>query len=291
MTSVGSYATLACLWEVTAAKPGNVYRGADFEDLTYVDFLTSATLLGKVIDQSQRESVGQTVLDAVEAIHSAVGTNSHLGTLLLLVPLAKVPRQESLAAGIEKFLLALDSQETGLIYQAIRLAQPGGLGQVDTEDVYRTEVPKLALVEAMQLAADRDLVARQYTNGFAQVFETADRMEQHLDEGHAMGDAIVRSYLQLLAEHPDTLIARKCGKAMAREAADRAAEALRGGPIGAPDYRDALAELDFWLRADGHRRNPGTSADLIAAALFVILREDRLDWPVRFYPPIEERPQ
>jgi triphosphoribosyl-dephospho-CoA synthetase len=27
------------------------------------------------------------------------------------------------------------------------------------------------------------------------------------------------------------------------------------------------------LRADGHRRNPGATADLIAAALFVALRE------------------
>ncbi len=33
-------------------------------------------------------------------------------------------------------------------------------------------------------------------------------------------------------------------------------------------YDEALADLDFWLRADGHQRIPGTTADLIAAGLF-----------------------
>ena len=41
----GVQATLACLWEATAPKPGNVYRGADFDDLTYADFITSAAVI------------------------------------------------------------------------------------------------------------------------------------------------------------------------------------------------------------------------------------------------------
>ena len=39
----------------------------------------------------------------------------------------------------------------------------------------------------------------------------------------------------------------------------------------------ALADFDFWLRSDGHRRNPGTTADLIAAALFAGLRDGWID--------------
>jgi len=42
-----------------------------------------------------------------------------------------------------------------------------------------------------------------------------------------------------------------------------------------------LADFDFWLRSDGHRRNPGTTADLIAAALFVLLRDGLIDPPYR----------
>ena len=37
-----------------------------------------------------------------------------------------------------------------------------------------------------------------------------------------------------------------------------------------------LAEFDFWLRQDGHRRNPGTSADLVAAGLFVSLQDGKI---------------
>ena len=59
---------------------------------------------------------------------------------------------------------------------------------------------------------------------------------------------------------------------------------LRAGRVlESDDYPREIAVFDFWLRADGHRRNPGTTADLIAAGLFVLLREERLDWPVRFY--------
>ena len=38
-------------------------------------------------------------------------------------------------------------------------------------------------------------------------------------------------------------------------------------------------EFDAWLRADGHRRNPGTTADLIAASLFAAFRDGILPMP------------
>jgi triphosphoribosyl-dephospho-CoA synthase len=74
------------------------------------------------------------------------------------------------------------------------------------------------------------------------------------------------------------LIQRKCGPAVAKDASDRAAIVLATDEPGRAAYQQALSELDDWLRADGHRRNPGTTADLIAAGLFVLLREGRLHW-------------
>ena len=41
----------------------------------------------------------------------------------------------------------------------------------------------------------------------------------------------------------------------------------------------ALAELDAWLRAEGNRRNPGTTADLVTACLFIALREGSITLP------------
>jgi triphosphoribosyl-dephospho-CoA synthase len=136
----------------------------------------------------------------------------------------------------------------------------------------------------MRLAADRDLVARQYANNFAEIFELAvPALAEGLARGWALNDVIVHTFLTLMRDRPDTLIERKCGREVAEEAASYAASVLRSGVPGDDEYADALADLDFWLRADGHRRNPGTSADLIAAGLFVVLQQGIVKLPIRFY--------
>lgn len=280
--SVGACATLACAWEATAAKPGNVYRGADFEDLNYADFLTSAAVIGPIVEHAATAGVGATVLAAARATRAAVATNTNLGMLLLIVPLAAVPRERALVEGVGDVLRRLDVDDARQVYAAIRAAAPGGLGKVDQADVHDAAPPTITLREAMGLAADRDLVARQYVDDFAEVFWTADQLAAAAVE-RPLGEAIVRAYLRLLAAHPDSLIARKCGVAAAEEVSARAATVLGMLEHGDEAFQAAKAEFDFWLRSDGHRRNPGTSADLIAAALFVLLRERRLHWPVRFY--------
>ncbi|MEN1680932.1 MAG: triphosphoribosyl-dephospho-CoA synthase [Planctomycetota bacterium] len=274
--SIGAKATLACLWEATAPKPGNVYRGADFADLTYADFAASAAAIGPVFDRVGDLSVGELTLQAVAATQAAVATNTNLGTVLLLAPLAKADRIDALDATLG----GLTVEDAVHAYAAIRLAAPGGLGEVDDADV--ASAPAITLLEAMRLAADRDLIAAQFANGFTEVLATAEHVALRISQGKPLADAIVFSQLRLMAERPDTLIARKCGEGVAEESADRAAMALEAAEQDG-DLRPACAELDFWLRADGHRRNPGATADVIAAGLFVLLMENRLGWPVDFY--------
>lgn len=284
-STIGACVTLACIWEATAPKPGNVYRGADFEDLTYVDFLTSAAIVGPILENASTQGVGATVLEAVSRTRAAVATNTNLGMMLLLAPLATVPGELPLESGIQAVLASLDQQDTNKTFEAIRVAQPGGLGKVEEADVNASEAPSISLVEAMHLAADRDLIARQYSNAFEQVFEVARGLLSALNNDWSLSEAIVHAFLQLLSSHPDSLIARKCGDTVAKEVSTQAARVLSQGVPDEPAYDQALQEFDFSLRVDGHRRNPGTSADLIAAALFVLLREDRLNWPVKFYRP------
>ena len=278
--SKGVHATLACLWEATAPKPGNVYRGADFDDLTYADFITSAAAIGPIINEARQ--IGATVLAAVAATREAVETNTNLGMLLLITPLAAAAEGRPLAEGVAEVLRNLTVEDANQVYAAIRLAQPGGLGRVDEADVNAPEAPQITLREAMALAADRDLVARQYVNDFTEVRWTADRIAAAAVE-QPLSEAIVRAYLELLAAHPDSLVARKCGSEIAAQVSAGAATVLDALRHGDDAYQACRAEFDFWLRADGHRRNPGTSADLIAAALFTLLREQRITWPVRFY--------
>lgn len=281
--TLGGCATLACIWEATAAKPGNVYRGADFDDLTYADFLTSATVIGPIIDRTPEQGVGATVLAAVAATRTAVATNTNLGMLLLIAPLAAIPSSLQLSENIEPVLAALTYEDTCQVYEAIPFAQPGGMGEVAEADVHESPPAGLTLRAAMALAAGRDLIARQYVNGFTEVFRTADRIEQHIGDGQPLGEAIVIAFLEHLAEEPDSLIARKAGVDAAREVSQHAATILDSRRHGDEAFQAMRAEYDFWLRADGHRRNPGTTADVIAAALFVLLRENRLVWPTKFY--------
>lgn len=278
--SIGQCAALACLLEVSAPKPGNVHRGADFDDLTYLDFAAAAIMFVPVFDAAA--GVGETVLAAVKAMRQTVNSNASLGTILLLAPLACVGRDEPLPAGVRRVLASLSPGDSQCVYAAIRLASPGGMGQVAEADV-AGDAPD-DLLHAMRLAADRDLVARQYVNGFEQVLEfVAPRLAAGLKAGWSLADTIVYAQLQLMHEFPDSLIARKCGLDVARQAAARAGKTLSAGAPGDENYYRAIVDFDFWLRADGHRRNPGTSADLVAAGLFAALRDGAIELPLRFY--------
>jgi triphosphoribosyl-dephospho-CoA synthase len=234
-----------------------------------------------VLEEAEFAGVGRTVLDAVRATREAVATNTNLGTLLLLAPLATVPAEQTLRQGIAAVLDELDAEDTWLVYEAIRLSGAGGLGRTERADVLSEAPPDLGLVEAMQLAAERDLVARQYTNHFADLFDgPAAWIAEGLSRGWPLSNAIVHAHVRQLAVRGDSLIERKCGPPLAPEASGRAAAVLQSGSPCEASYEQSLAELDAWLREDGHRRNPGTTADFIAAGLFVLLREGRLDWNV-----------
>jgi triphosphoribosyl-dephospho-CoA synthase len=275
--SSGAAATLASIYEATAPKPGNVYPGADFEDASYADFVASAIVIGPIIERIATLGVGETVLQAVRATRAAVGTNTNLGTLLLVAPLGAVPSGAPLVDGIGAVLDALTAEDTRCVYEAIRESAAGGLGRAEEADVF-AEAPRLPLVEVMRLAAERDLVARQYTNRFADVFRIAAWIAENINSGWRLSAAIVDVHVRQLAAEPDSLVARKCGPAVTAEASRRASEVRAAVRTSESAYATALADLDAWLRADGNRRNPGTTADLIAAGLFVLLRDGRLHW-------------
>lgn len=287
--SPGQLAQIACLLEVSARKPGNVHRFRDFDDTGYLDFLLSASAIAIPLDLARLLGVGRAVLLAVEATRQVVATNTNLGMILLLAPLCSVPDGEPLASGVLSVLQTTTVDDARHAYQAIRLAQPGGLGTSPSQDV--AEEPTITLTDAMKLAVGRDLVARQYANGFADVFGTArPSLDQSLSEGRSLETAIVASYLALLGSLPDTLIARKRGDAEAIEASRRARDVIAAGWPDSADAQSRLDAFDAWLRLDGHARNPGASADLIAATLFTALRDGIIPLPRPANPKLWSHP-
>jgi triphosphoribosyl-dephospho-CoA synthase len=274
--NVALLAQTACTWEATARKAGNVHPGAFFANLEYTHFLLSSAAIGRAFMRlPSGVLVGGLILDAVSATQRTVGTNTNLGMLLLLAPLALVPEKRDLRSGVAWKLSRLKVTDAELVYKAIRLASPGGLGDSPEQDV--REEPTVTLLEAMRLAADRDLIARQYANGFADVLDFG--VPAFLGAFERFGcveAAIIESQLQWMANYPDSLIARKNGLAVAEDVQRRAAEVQRLGGIATPEGRRAGVALDKHLRSDGNKLNPGTTADLIAACLFVALRENKV---------------
>jgi triphosphoribosyl-dephospho-CoA synthase len=274
MNSLGFHANLACIWEATARKPGNVHRFCDFEDASYLDFLQSAAAIAPVFDRAADLSVGHLILDAVAATRRAVSTNTNLGIVLLLAPLAKACAYPSLQSGIHTVLEGLTVHDAELAYEAIRLSAPSGMGKVDQQDI--AAKPTQTLREVMALAADRDRIAAQYVHGFSLIFDDGvPALERALEQTGRLEAAIIACHLHLLSRYPDTLIARKCGAAMAEELRRRATDTLAGGP-------DAIEPFDRWLRSDGHRLNPGTTADLVTACLFALLAGGKMALPPRW---------
>lgn len=263
----------ACVWEAVARKIGNVHRYADFADVSFTDFMLSAGGLASAMQKGQ--PVGLAVLGAINNRTYLCRTNTNLGIALLLAPLARVPLAETTRGGIAEVLDGLTLWDSVSVYAAIRRATPGGLGDSPEQDV--RNAPTLPLKDIMKLGTDRDMVARQYANGFADVFDFG--VPAFLDAFERFGcveAAIIDSQLRWLATYPDSLIARKNGIAIAEDVQKRAAEVLQCGGITTQEGRMAGGALDQHLRSDGNKLNPGTTADLITACLFVALRENKV---------------
>ena len=274
-------AEIACLLEVSAPKPGNVTRFADFSDTRYIDFLASAAVIGTVLRKVARATTGSLILEVVRETARAVGRNTNLGIALLFAPLAKAALlggRRSLRTRVHAVLASLTPRDGQKVYEAIRLASPGGLGGAEEFDV-RTTRGKVPLMEAMRSAMERDSISREYATDFEITFSVgASTLEKCLRETHDPEASIVQTYLTLLSRLPDSLIARKCGDREAKRVSQQAGAILAEGGAFTQEGRRRLTSWDRTLRKRGNRLNPGTTADLTAAALFVLMLQKGVEF-------------
>jgi len=268
---VAAAAQLACLLEATAPKPGNVSPGRNFTDLRYDDFVVAAAAIGEPFASATFRPLGTTIRLAVEATQRRARTNVNLGIVLLLAPLVRAAGSASDLREASRLVLDTTTiEDARQVYAAIRLAAPGGLGTAEAQDV--ADEPDMTLLEVMRLAADRDGIAREYSTGFEATFEIgAPAVERARGEGLDWDDAVVEAYLTLLAAAPDTHIARRGGADLAVEVSSRARTVLAAGGVRSVAGRQAINLMDAALRDPRHTANPGTTADLTAAAIFVAL--------------------
>jgi len=290
---------LAVLLEVSAyPKPGNVHRTADFEETRYEHFLASAIAVGPHFKHAAKQGVlvhdGKIGLDRVrvgEIIKEAVvdvfswqhGGNTVLGSLILLVPIA-VAAGLTLAAGefsisklrrnIKSVVESTTPEDAVNLYEAISIAQPGGLGKAPKLDV--TDIAsrkklledKVSLYEVFKISAPWDSISSEWANNYHITFNIGyPFFIQQLEETNDINTATVHTFLKILSEIPDTLIARKVGMPKAKEVSAQAKTVLEEGGLSTPKGRNILLKFDKKLRTSAHQLNPGTTADTISAVL------------------------
>ncbi len=165
----------ACRAELQALKPGNVHRHSAGHGMSVETFERAAAASAPAIADPALK-VGERILAATEASFAATSLNTNLGIVLLCAPLAKAAAECEFGVGLRRrldaILARLDEDDADKAFAAIRLANPAGLGKVDEGDV-SVSGPKMTLIAAMRLAADRDRIANSYITAFSDIFDFA----------------------------------------------------------------------------------------------------------------------
>ena len=290
---------LAMLLEVSASKPGNVSPTASFQGTRIEHFFASAVAAESSFETAARRGtavaenkleisqveIGKIIKDCTVDINAwQKGGNTLLGTVMLFVPIAvaagMTPTGEDFSFDFPRLRknlrLAVESttaEDAVSLYEAIDVAKPSGLGDAPDLDVTDPASKKrllkddVSLFEVFKLAAGYDAICSEWVRNYPITFDLAyPYLMAQLERGD-LNAAVVHTFLKILSEHPDTFIARKAGVEKAREVSLDAKKILELGGLETSEGKDAIKELDRKLRASGNMLNPGTTADLTAAAL------------------------
>ena len=265
-------AELALLLEVSGTpKPGNVDRERDLPDLRFEHFLAGAVGARRGLELAANGApVGEAFEQGVAHMSAQSGGNTQFGALLLLVPLVKAAVERELTPmGATAVVEATTVEDAAAFYRAFEHADvfvgdppedataPDVEEGADAVDEIREE--GLTMYDVIAETPAENGISDEYTGGFRRTFEAADEIRSLSGPVTARAAA---TYLDLLAEAPDALVARRKGKGVARQVMVRAQEAREGDGAHVRAFAEALVEEGI---------NPGATADLVAAGLFVAL--------------------
>jgi triphosphoribosyl-dephospho-CoA synthase len=269
---VAQCAVLAMLFELsTSPKPGNVDRCHDFSDIGFHHFLTSAVSAYPVFRKAAqgKGSVGSLILEGVEAWQTwNLSSNTHFGSLVLMIPIAIAAVKpgelhRELANVLEKTTVIDTINFYGAFEKAkARVVEVDSFSLNDKNWQKAVRESGKTLLELMRLSFKHDIIAREWSTNYERSFLLAKRLAEQISR-YGQNDGVVRTFLEALAEVPDSLICAKFGEETARLVSRRAGEALLDDTLG------KAHELDRDLLAQDI--NPGSTADLIAASLFISL--------------------
>ena len=272
-------AVLAMLFELSSSpKPGNVDRCHDFSDIGFHHFLASAVSSYPVFRKAAQGlgRPGSLILEGVQAWKDwNLSSNTHFGSLVLMIPIALAAGTASRKGGdlesdLPGILEKTTVQDAVDFYRAFELAgarvtevELFSLMDLGSENALCQS--EKTLLELMRLSMGHDIVAREWATNYRRSFLLAERLAEQTGK-FGLNDGVVRTFLEALAEVPDSLISAKFGPEKARQVSRQAAQALADSTL------EKARQMDCDLV--GQDINPGSTADLIAASLFISLLRD-----------------
>jgi triphosphoribosyl-dephospho-CoA synthase len=269
----------ACEIELQAFKPGNVSVYAAGHNMTVKDFQLSASVSATPIT-NPHYSLGERIYYAVKATHEAVGCNTNLGIILLCAPiiqaLLQLAQYHCLKNALTDVLQTTTIEDADWAFQAIALANPGGLGASKQADVHAKAT--VTLTAAMNIAQSKDRIALQYATNFKDIFDFA--LLRYNESFAWWGDlnwSAVAVYSALLSQYPDSHVERKHGcqynKLIQRKML-QVNQLL--SETNQPELSNVmLSKIDNSFKQLGI--NPGTTADITVATIFLFLAQRMLN--------------
>lgn len=290
----GEAAELACLIESYVKKPGNVYPGGDLDELKYEYFVKAArairTPVRKVAERGFRAAkddleldeigIGKYMLEAAERSWKIGRVNINLGVIMLFMPLSAAlgysyGSGENIVRSAKVVISAGTVEDSVNLFKAVRRMRPSlkkPKGEMSRYDVFNRESEKWLRKEGIMLPTllrmcEGDEIMDELRDGFPMTRWASRNITRRMRDG-SWEDAIQHTYIRILQMKNDSHVEKTHDRKTASWVRMRAMK-FKGMRVGSRRWRRSIEEFDRLLRKK--KINPGSSADIIAAGIFLHL--------------------
>lgn len=281
-SEIAKIAQIASALEVSGyPKPGNVHRTRDYDDMVFEDFVISGIVIGDTIREAcsdvdvENPKLGKYILEAVAETDKWIKNNTNLGIVMMTTPIAVAAAIsndfDEIRPNVVKLMANTSVDDACDLYDAINIADAGGMGDQDEYDVASDNAKQelrennQTMYDVLKISAPWDMLAREMTSDMPAVFEIGYPVYHELKDEKSMNDACLLTFLTILSQVPDTLISRKYGSDEALKISMMTRDLLNLKDES--DFTQKVKEFDDYLYENHY--NPGTTADLTAASIFV----------------------
>ena len=287
---IAKLAQIASVLEVSGwPKPGNVHRTRNYDDMVFQDFAISAVVIGdtmedvasqaKEIDDLSKAELGKYIFQAVDETNRWIETNTNLGIMMMCIPIAAAAsisnNFDEIQENVGRLMDATTVEDAVNLYDAINVADAGGMGDQEEFDVMSEKAKdelranNQTMFDVLEISAGWDRLANELTSKMPVCFEIGypcfSDFWKTSDDVDVINKATVLTFMTILSQIPDTLISRKYGNEVAEDVSQKASEILEFKDDDS--FVEKLLEFDDYLY--DNKLNPGTTADLTAASIFL----------------------